>query len=164
MDEPSRLSDAATQVECILDAGEWPDEGVMRQLAEEAVAAAARRSGTASGAVTVVLSDDDSVQALNGQWRGRDRPTNVLSFPAGPLPPGAEDQPGPLGDIVLARQTLEREAADEGKPLEHHFAHLVVHGFLHLVGHDHETDDEAEAMEALERLVLADLAIPDPYA
>ncbi|TIX40762.1 MAG: rRNA maturation RNase YbeY, partial [Mesorhizobium sp.] len=99
---------------------------------------------------------------LNVGWRGKDKPTNVLSFPAfpfargGPLPPM-------LGDIVLAAETVVREAALEHKPLENHISHLVIHGLLHLLGYDHETDAEAELMEATERAALARLAIPDPY-
>ena len=90
-------------------------------------------------------------------------PTNVLSFPAFPVTPG-DRLPPMLGDIVLAAETVSREAGLEGKPLAHHITHLMVHGFLHLIGHDHEVDAEAEAMESLERRVLARLAIPDPYA
>ena len=96
-------------------------------------------------------------------WRGKDKPTNVLSFPAfpetkaGPLPPM-------LGDIVLAAETVAAESELENKPLEHHITHLVIHGLLHLVGYDHETDAQADEMEALERRALARLAIPDPYA
>jgi probable rRNA maturation factor len=94
---------------------------------------------------------------------GKDKPTNVLSFPAFEVEPGA-DLPPMLGDIVLAAETVAREAGLEEKPLEHHISHLVIHGLLHLMGHDHEDEDEAEAMEALERATLARLAIPDPYA
>lgn len=165
MAEASRLPGAAAlAIDCIHDAGDWPDEAALAELAERAVALAAVRAGIEGGSVTVVFSDDDAVRALNGQWRGKDKPTNVLSFPAGPQPAGIDSGARPLGDIVLARETLEREAVGEKKPLQHHFAHLVVHGFLHLAGHDHEADADAEAMEALERAILADLAIPDPYA
>ncbi len=114
--------------------------------------------------VTVLLADDATVQALNRTWRGKDKPTNVLSFPAAdqPLPPGA---PQPLGDVVLAYDTLLRESAEQSKPLSHHLAHLLVHGTLHLLGQDHETGEaQADAMEALEVAVLATLGIPDPYA
>ena len=153
----------AVEIECVLDAGDWPDEEEFAGLAEKAIGTAAGMAGKhRGGTVTIVLSDDGSVRALNAEWRGKDKPTNVLSFPAGPVPPG--QGPAALGDIVLARQTLEREAAEEGKSLGDHFTHLVVHGFLHLLGYDHETDAEAETMEELERRVLHALAIDDPYA
>jgi probable rRNA maturation factor len=134
-------------------------------LIGSALDAVARRAGLAPGTATelgLTLADDAASQALNREWRGRDRPTNVLSFPIRALRPG--DAPGPmLGDLVLALETLEREAAGEGKSLADHFLHLVVHGALHCLGHDHEGEREAERMEALERLVLADLGVADPY-
>lgn len=114
--------------------------------------------------VSVLLTDDAEVQVLNRQWRGKDKPTNVLSFPAAaqPLPPGVKR---PLGDVVLAYDTLVRESSDPSKPLRDHLAHLLVHGTLHLLGQDHETGDaQAEAMEALEIAALAGLGIPNPYA
>ncbi|GEP00422.1 rRNA maturation RNase YbeY [Methylobacterium haplocladii] len=114
--------------------------------------------------ISILLSDDATVQALNKTWRGKDKPTNVLSFPAAeqPLPPGAA---APLGDVVLAYDTLLRESAGQSKPLSHHLAHLLVHGTLHLLGQDHETGEaQADAMEALEVAALATLGIPDPYA
>ena len=113
--------------------------------------------------LSVVFSDDAHIRTLNAGWRGKDKPTNVLSFPAFPVKPG-EKLPPMLGDIVLAAETVAREAALEGKPLDHHISHLVIHGVLHLLGHDHEDEAEAERMEALERAALARLAIPDPYA
>jgi probable rRNA maturation factor len=108
------------------------------------------------GELSVLFTDDAPVQRLNAQFRGKDRPTNVLSFPQanGPL----------LGDIVLAWETVRDEAALAEKPLEAHMAHLIVHGFLHLLGYDHETDGEAEEMEALERAALRRMGIADPYA
>jgi probable rRNA maturation factor len=113
----------------------------------------------------VALTSDDEVRGLNARYRAKDKPTNVLSFPATPLregmlPPG---EPRHLGDIVLAAETLVAEAHDLAIPLEHHVQHLVVHGVLHLLGHDHEAEIEAEAMEALETALLADLGVPDPY-
>ncbi|WP_279482718.1 rRNA maturation RNase YbeY [Aureimonas sp. SK2] len=135
-------------------------------LVREAVFAAADGAELAPSIgteVSVTLSDDEDVQALNAEWRGKDKPTNILSFPMMPLAPG--DAPGPmLGDLILARQTLEREAAAEGKSPDDHFRHLLVHGILHLLGHDHETDADADAMEALEISILARLGIADPYA
>ena len=105
--------------------------------------------------IVILLTDDDSVQALNRDFRQKDYATNVLSFPSPPNPEGQ------IGDIALAFGVCAREAAEQGKPLSHH---LVAHGVLHLLGYDHEGDDEAEAMEALEREILAGLDIPDPYA
>ena len=113
--------------------------------------------------ISVVLSDDEHIRELNRHHRGMDKPTNVLSFPAARMKTPA-GTPRFLGDIVLAFETCEREAADETKPLENHVAHLVVHGVLHLLGYDHEDDEEAEMMEARERQILAKLGIPDPYA
>lgn len=116
--------------------------------------------------VSVLLTDDARVRELNRVWRGKDEPTNVLSFPArSPCEPWpAEGGPAaPLGDVAVALETLLREAAEEGKRPADHLAHLVVHGTLHLLGHDHEDDTEAEAMEALEVSVLAGLGVVDPY-
>ena len=124
----------------------------------------ARPAGT-TFEVSILLEGDDALRALNRQWRGKDKPTNVLSFPAPPLPEGA-DMPGAemsLGDIALSYDTLAAEALSEGKPLADHLQHLVVHGMLHLQGHDHETPDEADEMEALERRILAGLGVADPY-
>ncbi|HEY8573461.1 rRNA maturation RNase YbeY [Phenylobacterium sp.] len=134
--------------------------------AEADAEALARRAGEAvllgEGAdgehVTVLLTDDATVHALNARFREKDAPTNVLSFPA---PPNPEKH---LGDVALAYGVCAREAAEQGKPLAHHLQHLVAHGVLHLLGYDHMTDSEAEAMEGLERVVLAGLGVPDPYA
>jgi len=111
--------------------------------------------------LTVRFSSDEEVRALNAQFRGKDAPTNVLSFPAGDVPEG---EPQPLGDIILARETVVREAAEQGKTVADHTCHLILHGMLHLLGYDHGTDAEAEEMEAIERDVLAALDVTDPYA
>lgn len=116
--------------------------------------------------ISLVLADDAMVQSLNRQYRGQDKTTNVLSFAA---LDGEEDAPLPdgpllLGDVVVAFETTAREAAAEGKTLADHLSHLLVHGVLHLLGYDHEVDDEAEEMESQERVVLAGLGIADPYA
>jgi probable rRNA maturation factor len=115
----------------------------------------------ADGEIAIALSSDADVQALNGRFRGKDTPTNVLSFPGASGPHGSGDAPS--GDIVIAFETVAREAADEDKPVLHHLAHLTVHGLLHLAGHDHDADGDAEIMEALERRILESLNIPDPY-
>jgi probable rRNA maturation factor len=113
--------------------------------------------------VDVLLTSDEEVQRLNREFRKIDKPTNVLSFPASLMPvmPG---EMAHLGDIVLAYETVAREATEQQKPLSHHVTHLVVHATLHLLGHDHENEDEAEIMESKEREILAHLNIPDPYA
>ena len=148
-----------------------PDaEAVVRR----AVAAAASACGTvAEDEVSVVLVDDAAIRKLNSAWRGIEKPTNVLSFPAalGPAPTGrppvggedGERAPALLGDIVIAFETTAGEAAADGKPLAHHLAHLAVHGFLHLLGYDHESDGDAEVMERLEASILARLEVPDPH-
>jgi probable rRNA maturation factor len=107
--------------------------------------------------IAILLADDERVRSLNAAFRGKDAPTNVLSFPAGE---GAPE----LGDIALAFGVCAREAAEQGKSLAHHLQHLTAHGVLHLLGYDHESDAEAEAMEATERAILAGLGVPDPYA
>ena len=108
--------------------------------------------------IVILLTDDDSVRALNRDFRQKDYATNVLSFPSPPNPEGQ------IGDIALSYGVCAREAAEQAKPLAHHLQHLVAHGVLHLLGYNHEGDDEAEAMEALEREILAGLDVPDPYA
>lgn len=111
--------------------------------------------------LSILLTNDEEQQELNQQWRGKDSSTNVLSFPQiEPFGPVF----GILGDITLARETLEREALDLDKSLPDHFTHLVVHGFLHILGYDHITDAEALQMESLETQILAALGIDDPYA
>jgi probable rRNA maturation factor len=110
------------------------------------------------GGLVVLLTDDEQVTDLNRRFRGQDKPTNVLSFPSR-LNPEAH-----LGDVALAFGVCAREAEAQGKSLAHHLQHLVAHGVLHLVGYDHETDAEAQEMEGLERVVLAGLGVPDPYA
>lgn len=142
----------------IEDAG-WtaalPDaEALTRRAAE----AALQNEGADGEGVTLLLTGDAEVQDLNARFRGKDGPTNVLSFPA---PPNPEKH---LGDVALALGVCAREAEEQRKPLAHHLQHLVVHGVLHLLGYDHMSEDEAEAMEGLERVVLAGLGIPDPYA
>ena len=116
-----------------------------------------------SGAeLSIVFADDDFLQELNRKWRNKDTPTNVLAFPADNLEPGEGAGPH-LGDIVVSLDTAEREAELDSKHFDDHLTHLVVHGFLHLFGYDHQDEDQADTMESLERAILAKLNIADPY-
>ncbi len=128
-------------------------EALCRRAAEAALGGAGEQ-----GDLVVLLTDDAAMGELNGEFRGKPHPTNVLSFPA------AESARPHLGDVAVGFGVTAREAAEQGKPLADHLSHLVAHGVLHLVGYDHEDDAEAETMEALERRVLAGLGAPDPYA
>jgi probable rRNA maturation factor len=145
-------------VEIVVASARWRRRRGIATVLRRAIAAAAAASGRA-GEIAVLLADDSAVQALNRRWRHKDAATNVLSFPAR-SPRGA---PGPLGDIAIAYETTAREAQAARKPFAHHLAHLAVHAFLHLVGHDHRRDADAERMEALEVAILAGLAVPNPY-
>jgi len=159
---------ALPATEVLVTADCWQAEPGAEAVIHRAIGLAAEivDADTADAEVAVMLTDDTGIRTLNRNWRGIDEPTNVLSFPA--LQPvgarGPDDPPPMLGDIAIAYETLRREANQEAKPFEHHLSHLAVHGFLHLVGYDHENDDDAEAMEGLEREILAQLGIPDPYA
>jgi len=134
-------------------------------LVEAAARLALRRAeAPAASVVDITLADDAMQRGLNHAWRGKDAPTNVLAFPtadlAVPLPDGA---PLLLGDVVLAFETVRREAAEQQKPLADHMRHLVVHGVLHLLGYTHDDAADAAAMEASEIAILAELGVPNPY-
>ena len=150
-------------IDIVVESAQWNDaaEGAVRRAIAEA--ATALGADFRNHALAVLLTDDAAVRRLNAQWRGIDKPTNVLSFPAAQTP-ARSGEPRMLGDIAIAYETTHREAASENKPFAHHLSHLAVHGFLHLVGYDHETDEDAETMEGLERKILAGLGVPDPYA
>jgi probable rRNA maturation factor len=154
--------------EVLVVAGCWHAEPDAEAVVQRAIAAAAETvdADVGDAELAVMLTDDKGIRTLNLNWRDIDKPTNVLSFPAlqptGPV--GPDDAPRMLGDIAIAYETMRREADDEAKPFDHHLSHLAVHGFLHLIGYDHENDDDAEAMETLEQQILAQLGIPDPYA
>ena len=150
------------QIEISRNSEGWP-EGLDAR-AEEAVLEALRQSKakvTGAAELSVVLTDDEEQRELNRDWRGMDKSTNVLSFPQ--IEPFGEVS-GILGDIIMARETLEREAAEMGVSFEDHFTHLMVHGFLHILGYDHIEDDQALVMESLETQILASLGVADPYA
>ena len=142
-------------IEVEVEADLWRELPEAERLVRTAAEAALGPEG--EGALAILLTDDAAVRELNGRWRGKDAPTNVLSFPAAPTAAPW------LGDVALAYETCAREAAEQGKPLAHHITHLVAHGVLHLLGWDHQTDAEADEMEALERDILARLGVPDPY-
>jgi probable rRNA maturation factor len=152
-------------VDILVESKRWNARRGIKPLLRRAVAEAAAALSTSDAELAIVLTHDSAIRRLNREWRGKDEPTNVLAFPARPAAGGRQGpQPHPLmGDIVIAYQTLAREAAAEGKPFGHHLAHLAVHGFLHLSGHDHLTDRQAAAMEGLEIAILARLGIPNPY-
>jgi probable rRNA maturation factor len=167
IDQPPPLAwEARDQVEVIVASDLWAGQPDAEAAAPAMVRAAASMldgNPAAQGEVDIILTDDAAIRKLNGDWRGIDKPTNVLSFPSAPLPhEGAA--PAVLGDIFVAYETVAREAEAEGKAFMHHFAHLVVHGFLHLLGYDHDSDQAADEMERLEADILATFDIPDPYA
>ncbi|WP_052464086.1 rRNA maturation RNase YbeY [Methyloceanibacter caenitepidi] len=180
-DDGPRPSTRPAPATCALDVdvvrhdGAWTERGIsdaMVELATHAALACAPPSKAAHCEVTVVLTDDAEIRDLNRTWRGKDEPTNVLSFPSGDMPDAAgafdddtqDGAPVLLGDIVIALETTAAEAAEKAIPLSDHVSHLVVHGALHLLGFDHLDDTEAEQMEDLERQALASLGIADPYA
>lgn len=136
-------------------------KAAIRAAIDAAAAATRRKKAGKTFEVSVMLTHDRAIRVLNRDWRGFDKATNVLSFPAA-QPPGRK--PPLLGDIVIAYETVAREAKAEHKAFLHHLSHLAVHGFLHLIGYDHVMSREAETMEALERKILARLGIADPYA
>jgi probable rRNA maturation factor len=153
----------APSIDVVIDSARWRRVPRAATVVRRAIGAAAPARAR-NAELSVILTSDRAIRTLNRRWRGRDKPTNVLSFPApapGKRPRGA---PRHLGDIVLAYETVAREARAEGKALDHHIAHLALHGFLHLLGYDHESHGQAEAMERRERRILARLGVPDPYA
>jgi probable rRNA maturation factor len=147
----------AVAVEVSVQSPQWKKKPRAKAVVRGAIQAAADMISAQKGEVAVALTSDASLRKLNRRWRKRDKPTNVLSFPA------VTPKTGMLGDIAIAYETLARECRNEHKPFTHHLAHLAIHGFLHLMGYDHQNDSGAEAMEKLERAVLARLRIPDPY-
>lgn len=151
-------------IDVAVEAKGWPSADKLNAQVATAFAAAVATgelSYRPGSELSLLFSDDTRVRDLNRNWRDQDKPTNVLSFPGG-------DESGPLygpmlGDIVFARETVVREAEEGEMPFENHLSHLIVHGILHLFGYDHQIEEDAEEMEALERRILAKLNIPDPY-
>lgn len=161
-------------IDIAIDDAGWLDavpdaEDLTRRAAQQAVAVAGAEHRFA---VSIVLGDDQAVRRLNSAWRGIDKATNVLSFPAldvapdkppEPEPSHPKDEPVALGDVIVARETVLAEAAAQNKTASDHLAHLIIHGVLHLLGYDHVDDADADRMEALERQLLDRFGIADPY-
>ncbi|MFO1131680.1 MAG: rRNA maturation RNase YbeY [Hyphomicrobiales bacterium] len=143
----------------------WLELHGLEPLVRACVEAALAGTEYADGAceVAVLFTDDDAIAAINGEWRGQNKPTNVLSFPTPDDLPVPEGEARPLGDIVLAHGIIARQAGEQDKTLRDHTAHLIIHGTLHLLGYDHETEAEAQEMESLETRILKGLGISDPY-
>lgn len=151
-------------IDVVFEDEDWPDPARVEAMVREAANALAAHDvmrDLKPGGACIALSSDAHIQTLNASFRGKDTPTNVLSFPApeSPVPQAVE----PLGDIIIARQTLESEAAEKGIPLADHLRHLTIHGLLHLLGYDHEDETDAVEMENLETEILSRMGIPDPY-
>lgn len=161
MNAAAEISRASIDLSVV--AGDWPDQGILEDRAARAVAACADRLPEAAldAELSLLFTNDEEIAEINGRWRGKPRPTNVLSFPA-----AGAGQAGlrTLGDIVFGYETVAREAAQAHLTLADHISHLLVHGLLHLLGYDHEEAAEATAMETMEIEILARLGIADPYA
>lgn len=153
-------SDAGLSLDVMVEADVWRQAPGAEETIRRAIGAATRFA-QADGELAILLADDATIRKFNKQWRGKDKATNVLSFPGAGA--ASDAQPRHLGDIVIAYETTAREACADEKPFMHHLAHLSVHGYLHLLGYDHEEDDAAEMMERLETDILASLGLPDPY-
>lgn len=153
----------SVEIDIIVAVDAWESldglEGLTRDCVDASLAESAAKL-VEGCEISVTFCDDAEIRELNAEWRGKDKPTNVLSFPT----PGPLSARPLLGDIVIAYETVAREAAEQEKTLREHTAHMVIHGFLHLIGYDHETAAEAEAMESLERRIASRLGLRDPYA
>jgi probable rRNA maturation factor len=156
-------TNATPHIDVVIQSPHWKARPSSLRIVRRAVKAAAKMASTPPAELAIVLTDDASIRVLNCDWRGQDKPTNVLSFPAKAAPRSTDHSTRHLGDIVIAYQTTAGEAAAESRPFGHHLAHLAVHGFLHLLGYDHENDRDAAEMERLEVKILATLKVPDPY-
>lgn len=161
---------ASIDLQLAVEADGWPDADDLQALCAATVDAVCNHMMTETGLqlphrgceLSLVFGDDAAMRSINRQWRDQDKTTNVLSFPARPVQPG--ESPGPmLGDIVFALETVQREADELGIPFDNHLTHLLVHGFLHLLGYDHMNDSDAGVMEGHETRILAMLDLSDPY-
>lgn len=160
---PRGRATKSPHIEIIVRSPRWRRRPTAITVVKRAISAAAKAASTPAAELAIVLTDDSTIRALNRQWRGKNAPTNVLSFPASGADRPRSSSPY-IGDIVIAYETTAREAGAEDKPFSHHLAHLAIHGFLHLLGYDHDNDRHADKMERLERRILACLDVPDPYA
>lgn len=147
----------SAQTEIVVSSPLW-SQPEAEEVIRQAISATEAFFEPTDAEVSILLCNDAEIRRLNGEWRGKDSATNVLSFPA-----ASSAVQGHLGDIAIAYETVAREAANDGKPFAHHLVHLTIHGYLHLLGFDHEADEDAEEMENLEREILAGLGIADPY-
>ena len=156
--------DGELELDVVIESPEWSilaePEKLVRRAALAALTVSALRAHVG---ISVLLSDDATISDLNRSWRGKASPTNVLSFPAAPFPEPVPTMARPLGDIAVAWGVVAAEARVQGKTLENHMSHLIVHAVLHLGGYEHHTDEEAAEMQALEIAALASLGIADPY-
>jgi probable rRNA maturation factor len=159
-----KAKNAVPVLDILVEAGEWPSKARLKRIAEKILGAASAelKLDLPEGAeLSLLFTDDAHIKSLNRKFRGKNKPTNVLSFPGAPAANGGI---GPiLGDIVLAEETVSREAEGEGLTLEAHLTHLILHGFLHILGYDHEDDGEASLMEGLETAILGGIGVADPY-
>jgi probable rRNA maturation factor len=164
-----RTAVAGLKIDVLVDSEHWKNAATAKVVVRRALKQAATTLSTKTAELAIVLTDDAAMRRLNRHWRGVDAPTNVLSFATRNRGDRRDELLGShlignhLGDIVLAYETVRREAHREGKPFDHHLAHLVVHGFLHLLGYDHGNEAQARRMETTERTILRNLAVPDPY-
>jgi probable rRNA maturation factor len=184
-----RAAAAELKIDVLVESEHWQDAGAAKALVRRALKQAAAALSTKTAELAIVLTDDAAMRSLNRNWRGVDAATNVLAFAVRKTDPRRHTARRPvghagshfgnplrnlndhlsnplndhLGDIVLAYETVKREARRDGKLFDHHLAHLVVHGFLHLLGYDHVNYAQARRMEKTERAILRDLAVPDPY-
>ncbi|EJF78088.1 rRNA maturation RNase YbeY [Bartonella birtlesii] len=152
-------------IDITIESSGWDDEQMLYDIAEKALTTTMHHLSLENivSEISLLFTDDKYMAQINAQWRGKNKPTNVLSFPAFPLKVG--QTPGPmLGDIIIARETVLLEASTEGKLFQDHLTHMIVHGVLHLLGYNHETDDEAHQMEKLEKEILQKFSIKDPYS
>jgi probable rRNA maturation factor len=161
MAQTARKSRKTPKIDVLVQSDLWKDRPDAEPVIRSAITKAAAVLSTPDVELAIVLTDDSAIRQLNRTWRGVDAGTNVLSFPTGSA--GGSGSPSLIGDVVLAYETIASEARKEGKPFAHHLAHLAVHGFLHLLGYDHERRIDAQTMERLETDILRRLAIPDPY-
>ena len=151
------------EIDILVTSDDWRSLEDLDPLSRRCIAACVAESGARLAKnceISITFCADAEILELNAQWRGKNAATNVLSFPT----PGAVDAKPLLGDIVIAYETVAREAQDQNKTLQAHVSHMIMHGFLHLIGYDHETADEAEEMENLERQIALSLGLSDPYA